>query len=90
MKLTYERFTRFCSDVPMHEVTTQQVTEFIHARPYVDTTKNHTRSFLNTAFKWFKNSKWVKENPIEPIPPLKVTRQETGKRDLMGTCLTVE
>ncbi|MGC6423821.1 MAG: tyrosine-type recombinase/integrase [Lentimonas sp.] len=77
-KLTYERFTRFCGDVPVHEVTTEQVTEFIHARPYADTTKNHTRSFLNTAFKWFKKSKWLQDNPVEPIPPIKVTRQEPG------------
>ena len=62
----------------MNEVTTEQVTEFIHARPYSDTTKNHTRSFLNTAFKWFKKSKWLLDNPVEPIPPIKVTRQEPG------------
>jgi integrase len=69
---------RFCSDIPVHEVTTEQVTEFIHARPYADTTKNHTRSFLNTVFKWFKKSKWLQDNPVEPIPPIKVTRQEPG------------
>ncbi len=77
-KLTYERFTRFCSDAPAFEVTTEQVSEFIHARPYADTTKNHTRSFLNTAFKWFKRNKWLKENPVDPIPPVTVTRQEPG------------
>ena len=78
-KLTYERFTRFCSDIPVHEVTTEQVLEFIHARPYSDTTKNHTRSFLNTAFKWFKKSKWVKENPVEPIAPIKVSPSMIGR-----------
>ncbi len=77
-KLTYERFTRFCSDVQLHDVTTDQVLEFIHGRPYADQTKNHTRSFLISAFKWFKKSKWVKENPVETIPPIKVMRQEPG------------
>lgn len=77
-ELTYERFCRFCNDIPARDVTTDQISEFIHARPYADTTKNHTRSFLNTAFKWFKRNKWVKENPIDPIPPISVIRQEPG------------
>ena len=75
-KLTYERFTRFCNNIAVHEVSTEQITEFIHTRPYSDTTKNHTRSFLNIPFKWFKKSKWTNENPVEPISPIKVTRQE--------------
>ena len=43
-KLAYERFTRFCSDGQLHNVTTNQVLEFIHGRPYADQTKNHHRS----------------------------------------------
>ncbi len=77
-KLAFERFQRFCGDIALRDVTSEQIAEFIHARPYSDQTKNHTRSFLISAFKWFRKSKWVKENPVEPIPPIKVTRQEPG------------
>lgn len=75
---TLERFTRFCDDGLIRDVSSEQVSAFILESPFKPVTQRHSRSNLSSAFKWFIKQRWADHNPVLPVPVPKVVMDEPG------------
>lgn len=73
-----ERFSANHGDKALQDITSQDISEFIHDLPFQAMTKSHYRTYLVGAFKWFISQKWTNSNPASAVPNPKVHLAEPG------------
>lgn len=72
------RFSAKHGEKALKDITTQDISEFIHDLPFQAVSKKHYRTYLVGAFKWFIRQKWTKSNPVSAVPTPKVHLAEPG------------
>ena len=80
-KHTLRALTRFASHLgekAVEDISSQEVSEFIHGLPFQALTKRHYRTYLVSAFKWFTRQGWALSNPAAAVPSPKVHLPEPG------------
>jgi integrase len=73
-----ERFAAKHGEKALEDITSQDISEFIHDLPFQALTKNHYRTYLVGAFKWFISQEWTQSNPASAVPAPKVQLAEPG------------
>jgi integrase len=73
-----ERFSAKHGAKGLQDITSQDISEFIHNLPFQAMTKNHYRTYLVGAFKWFIRQEWTNSNPASAVPMPKVHLPEPG------------
>jgi integrase len=73
-----ERLSAKHGDKALEDITSQDISDFIHDLPFQALTKDHYRTYLVGAFKWFISQKWIKSNPASAVPSPKVHLAEPG------------
>jgi integrase len=73
-----ERFSAKYGEKPLRDITSQDISEFIHDLPFQALSKKHYRTYLVGAFKWFIRQEWTQSNPASAVPTPKVHLAEPG------------
>ncbi|MEX0331438.1 MAG: tyrosine-type recombinase/integrase [Puniceicoccaceae bacterium] len=73
-----DRFAAKHGEKTLADITSQEISEFIHDLPFQALTKNHYRTYLVGAFKWFISQEWIHSNPASTVPAPKVHLVEPG------------
>jgi integrase len=80
-KHTLRALTRFAShhgEKAVEDITSPEISEFIHGLPFQALTKRHYRTYLVSAFKWFAKQGWTQSNPAATVPSPRVHLAEPG------------
>ena len=72
------RFAGHYGDKSVADITSMEVSDFIHGLPFEPLTKRHYRTYLVGAFKWFVKQGWAESNPASAVPSPKVHLAEPG------------
>lgn len=72
------RFAGHYGDKSVADITSMEVSDFIHGLPFEPLTKRHYRTYLVGAFKWFVKQGWAESSPASAIPSPKVHLAELG------------